>query len=253
MKKWIILLIWLLPGVHHAQDLVQPVSIMAVDKLVHDFGVVGQTSTVQHQFRIENQGKADLLIHKVKSSCDCITKLMGDKKVPAGSERMLKVMFDTRQSTGMQQRSVEIHSNDPESPLIKLELFGKVVKDYAVIPSSLHFKNLTKGESASKLLKLRQFSDADLEMRRLDTSASWLSARWSKLVVENGFTIKVEVDKEAPSGSHMEVLSIYFDQGGKQVIDVPVLINVSQDAENEIEPLGSDINNEASSLSMEMS
>jgi hypothetical protein len=226
MKKCILLFFMVLPSIIYAKEELRLYPKIVVDKLIYNFGVIGQQTTVRHQFLIKNQGEADLHIHNIKPSCDCMAELTGDLIISVGSERILNVMFDTRKSLGMQSRSVEILSNDPETPLLKLEVVGKVAKDYAVIPGSLHFKNIVKGQSASKHLLLRQFSDVELNVQKIDASASWMSLSWVESKADKGITIKVAIDENAPVGRYMEVISIYFEQGVKQIIDVPILVNI---------------------------
>ena len=44
---------------------------MKFEKNQHDFGTINQGDTVEHEFKFENTGEADLLITNAKGSCGC--------------------------------------------------------------------------------------------------------------------------------------------------------------------------------------
>ena len=209
------------------KDREQPPRVLISD-LQHDFGTVGQQRKVEHQFQISNVGDASLEIKDIRSSCDCLTELMGKREIAPGEQLPLKVIFDTQHYVGRQSRFVEIYFNDPTTDKLRLEVRANVRKDYVVEPGFLNFQGIAKGRGAEREISLRQLSAIPLQGLVLDASAPWLNA--TPVVVNSDvgteYRIVVQVQAGAPVGRHSEVLSLGFTQGDRRNVDVPVIVDI---------------------------
>ena len=92
----------------------------------HDFGDINQGDEVEYTFTLENEGKRDLIIRRVKTSCGC-TAVTPEKKVvePNGSVP-LKVKFNSRGKHGRQNKSITVITNDPKNPTTILRISSNV-------------------------------------------------------------------------------------------------------------------------------
>lgn len=92
----------------------------------HDFGEMKQGDKKDYTFTITNEGKSDLIIRRVRSSCGC-TAVAPAKKVIAGGETApVKVTFDSRGKRGRQSKSVTVITNDPKTPTTTLRITSNV-------------------------------------------------------------------------------------------------------------------------------
>lgn len=108
-----------------AQQLaIAPVS--HVEKRTIDFGTIKEGEKVDCDFIIENRGKTDLYIRKVKPACGCTAITLGDEKIKPGKSTGIRATFDSAYKPGTQHKSVTVITNDPKAPEILLILTGNV-------------------------------------------------------------------------------------------------------------------------------
>lgn len=82
-----------------------------------------KTSTI---FYFKNTGTKDLVIKKVRVSCGCTVVSLSSKILKPDEIGELKIKFDSTGLSGDIQKSVYIHSNDPENPIVQLIITGIV-------------------------------------------------------------------------------------------------------------------------------
>jgi hypothetical protein len=98
-----------------------------VENNVFDFGNVAEGDIVKHDFKLTNNGKNDLLIRKVHTTCGC-TAVKNENVVKAGKTIDLKVEFNSKGKRGRQNKSITVITNDPVNPSLVLRIMGDVIK-----------------------------------------------------------------------------------------------------------------------------
>lgn len=91
-----------------------------------DFGRVETGKRVTAKFRLANEGKRDLLLRKVETSCGCTVVETGKRVVRPGEATEVTVVLDTRDLSGYQRKRVTLYTNDPEAATVVLVLRGTV-------------------------------------------------------------------------------------------------------------------------------
>ena len=94
---------------------------------VFEFGEITEGTKVEHLFKITNKGKSDLLIRSVKASCGCTAANPTSNVVKPGTSTDLKVIFDSTAKLGMQNKTITIISNDPNTSTSILRISGNVI------------------------------------------------------------------------------------------------------------------------------
>jgi Protein of unknown function (DUF1573) len=100
---------------------------MVLSKDSWDFGTISEGQVVTHVFRISNIGEAELLIDSVTPVCDCTVANISANIIPSGGKAELKVIFNSKGNTGSYKSFVMISSNDPEWPVKRITISGKIV------------------------------------------------------------------------------------------------------------------------------
>ena len=95
---------------------------------VYDFKDVTEGTKVEYTFKIINKGKSDLLIRSVKASCGCTAANPATNVVKPSSNTDLKVVFDSNGKVGLQNKTITIISNDPNSSTSILRISGNVLQ-----------------------------------------------------------------------------------------------------------------------------
>ena len=83
--------------------------------------VIGEKSVptgkeIKGKLVLKNKGDELLKIHGVSSTCGCTTLKLKERRIQPGDEVDLNFVVDTRGKLGMVEKTITIHSNDPETP-----------------------------------------------------------------------------------------------------------------------------------------
>ena len=90
--------------------------IVKFNEEAFDFGDIKQGASVEHTFTLKNEGKRDLIIRDVKTSCGCTAVSPPKNIVTAGESVPLKVVFNSTGKSGRQNKTITIITNDPKNP-----------------------------------------------------------------------------------------------------------------------------------------
>jgi uncharacterized protein DUF1573/flagellar associated PapD-like protein len=112
---------------------------------VYDFGTVLEGQKVVHTFTIRNNGKKDLIISGVKTSCGCTVAQPSKNRVAPGDESQVTVTFDTQFQKGHRERTITAMTNDPQSPNAIMTLQGEVRVEVDATPSEVAFNQVNRG------------------------------------------------------------------------------------------------------------
>jgi hypothetical protein len=88
----------------------------------YDFGEMKQGEKKDHTFNLINEGKSELIIRNVRSSCGCTAVAPSKKVIAPGESVPIKVTFDSRGKRGRQSKSVTVITNDPKTPTSMLRI-----------------------------------------------------------------------------------------------------------------------------------
>jgi hypothetical protein len=88
----------------------------------HDFGDMKQGDKKDHTFSLTNNGKSELIIRNIRSSCGCTAVAPAKNVIAPGESAPIKVTFDTKGKRGRQSKSVTIITNDPKNPTSMLRV-----------------------------------------------------------------------------------------------------------------------------------
>lgn len=98
-------------------------SIIKLDKTVHDFGDIKQGDKVTAVFTITNIGGDNLIIYKVKPSCGCTLSELEKKVLLPGESGKLTLTFDSAGKDGIQEKHINLYCSDPKNfnPVITIK------------------------------------------------------------------------------------------------------------------------------------
>jgi len=143
---------------------------ISVTPLAYDFGNVELKKSKTASFKVKNNGKADLLISTSITGTDVsmftITSSGGNKTIKPGKTLTIKVVFKPT-SGGSKSSTLEITSNDPDTPTIDIPLTGTApfsakTPDISVVQTTLDFGSVKVGKKVTKTLKITNNGSGDL-------------------------------------------------------------------------------------------
>ena len=109
------------------QEVSQEVSGDEQDPYFWDFGKVTQGEILEHTFVLKNDSPVTLQIKHIHTTCGCTTsKAPKKKEIPPGESVDIQVSFNTRGYSGMVEQVVYVHTDQQDSPIIRLTLKADV-------------------------------------------------------------------------------------------------------------------------------
>jgi hypothetical protein len=169
---------------------------ISVTPLSYDFGNVEVKKSKTASFKVKNNGKADLLISTSITGTDVsmftITSGGGvSKTIKPGKTLTIKVVFKPT-SAGSKSSTLEITSNDPDTPTIDIPLTGTApfsakTPDISVAQTTLDFGSIKVGKKVTKTLKITNNGTGDLVITLSGLEETGFSIQGS-----SGVTIKAK-------------------------------------------------------------
>ncbi len=193
-----------------------------------DFGAVIDGDTPSHVFKLKNRGGKTLHIERIEAECACTATAPSTNELLPGATSELKASLDTQDRQGELVKRVEIYSNDPASPVTTITLKAFIYPVFTIAPEYLHF-----GSNGSRSVVISSHPEIGLQIRELETSASYISAHSSSTTIENGnvlHTLLVNVDAEASAKSLdvTENLIIRTNIKNHNEIKIPIRVHLGQ-------------------------
>ena len=115
-----------------------------------DFGEKDNTGNVEHDYVLRNEGNLTLEILGVRAACGCTAAKPAENLVPPGGETTVHVNLDLRGRNGMQIKTITVQSNDPQTPLLNLQIRGTAVQGLRAQPTVLFFGRILPGDSRTR-------------------------------------------------------------------------------------------------------
>src|SRR5690606_17405544 len=100
--------------------------VITFEESSKDFGDITQGDKVEHVFKLENTGKAPLVISNVAATCGCTVPSWPKEPIAPGKTAEIKVSFNSAGKMGKQNSVVRIYSNASE-PIEKVSMISNVL------------------------------------------------------------------------------------------------------------------------------
>lgn len=101
-------------------------TVIVFDKLEHDFGNIKEGEKVTYAFNFTNQGKHDLNLLSVGTSCGCTASDYPRQPIKPGESGKIQVTFDSANRMGMQHKKVTIRANTDPAFMV-LDVYAQVI------------------------------------------------------------------------------------------------------------------------------
>ena len=150
---------------------------ITIENDVWDFGLQPQHTVVTHKFRLKNEGTSELRIVNVTKSCTCAGAVVGKKNLAPGESTEVEARFETRTFKGAVSKVLQVISNDPVSPRLRLTVRGRVTPPFWLSPQDLNLGQLRKvvGTEKGREFRLIMARNTKLQIKKISSSHPLLS------------------------------------------------------------------------------
>lgn len=208
-----------------------------VGEQTYEFGTLPQRHTGKKSWTVKNEGKGDLKLHMIRSTCSCTLAKFKDGKdaiVKPGETSDITLEFETRDNNGEYKKGAEIGTNDPANPSFSLYVHGKVYPALFFYPSNRavamgsistdkddHIAQIgiySKDRPDVKILQATSSKPADIIVKTEPLS----SEECKSLKTEKGVKLTVNVKSTLPLGEFREDVVLTTDHPSEPEVHIPV-------------------------------
>lgn len=134
-----------------------------------DFGSMERLSTRTHTFKIKNTGSAPLELITGNTSCKCTLSSLSGSKFAPGDVAQITLEWTSKTVTEQPEFSqvAEIHTNDPEQPILQLKIHGVIAESIRALPDKIVVNRISSNEETTTQFRLYGFRTPKIEMTRL--------------------------------------------------------------------------------------
>jgi Protein of unknown function (DUF1573) len=196
---------------------------LLIDGPVFDFGRVDQGMTVDHVFRLLNQGTTPLRLDEVRASCDCTLAEASATEIPPGQSAQVSVRLDTLRIAGPTTKTITIRSNDPAVPVAGLSLVGQVLTDAVAAPPMVFLGRFPQGRTAQyEVVVAAGRPEVSVSVTEVRSASRYLTARLEADGDGLGQKVVVEISPEIPIGNFNAEVVISTTSARTPTVVVPV-------------------------------
>lgn len=91
-----------------------------------ELGVLTKNTNHKHEFYIQNNGKSDLIIHKIKTSDNTITANPARSVIKPGKKTKVNIVLKTDEQPGKKVKIISFTLNDPKNTIVSYKLSGEI-------------------------------------------------------------------------------------------------------------------------------
>lgn len=170
---------------------------IVIEPIEYDFGEIVQGAVVKHTFVVKNMGDAPLEI-AARPSCGCVTPYY-DKVIEPGKEGKIEAELRSAGFRGAQIKTIQVTSNDPDTPNLTLRLTTLIrvaieVKPSEQIPIALKTDTPTVQEA-----EIVSNTDEPLEVQEVRVNVPFARAETQK-IDDKRTKVIITVSPDAPAG-----------------------------------------------------
>lgn len=91
-----------------------------------ELGILAKNSTNKHEFYIQNNGKSDLIIHKIKTSDNTVTAHTARTLIKPGKKTKVNITLQTDDQAGKKVKIISFTLNDPKNTIVSYKVSGEI-------------------------------------------------------------------------------------------------------------------------------
>ncbi len=198
----------------------------------YDFGKIMGVEKVEHIFKFSNDGKGDLKIDKVNTTCGCTAALLSANVIPPGGKGDVTTTFTVGGRQGQQTRQIYVISNDPTEPRATLTLKGFIIPPLSVEPSTVFLQ--PKDTVCTSTVKISQTMEEELKLGEVTTRLNLVNTQIKEGAPEKGkkrYSVDISLKPDIEPGRYFEYITIATNYPKKPKIEIQVHITVRGEIE----------------------
>ena len=221
------------PGVVNVA-LTQQHPVAVADIRTYEFGEMNPLESGSYEFKIKNEGRVALQIHKATTSSERIRAKITNKLVGPGDTITAHVDWFGETSGQFITETVTLHTNDPENRTLELTVEGSIRSLVVSEPRQLKMMRMIPGEESSGSVIVHSQKWDDLEIRDTTCSLDGVvvdiqpasEASLRKLQAVGGYLVTVKVPPQDVGPFQGKIKIEMASENGTENLEIPIFGNV---------------------------
>ena len=231
------------------------------DSETHDFGTMERNSVRSHTFVIRNDGLKALVLSNPHSTCKCTTHTLSRMIIPPGETAEMFVEWKPTDYAVLFRQSASVDTNDPENPVLKVTIVGRVDQAIRPVPEKINFGDISASDARQATMRVYCYRDFEFEILSTELTESDQADHYeialrrlteeelfSEPMAKSGYLVTVTIEPGLPLGplNQAILLKTNFDDSdeiktplrGMVVSDISLFGNVQFNRDNHFLDLG---------------
>lgn len=183
-------------------------------------------ATAVGSFKYKNTGDKPVHIKSVHTSCGCTTTNQQKDEIAPGQSGEIAATFKIGASTGLQQKTVKVETDDPADPVTVLTLRATIPQLIELRPSFVYWQS--NEPPTPKIINVKVARELKAHSLKVNSSIPDFSTRISSAGPDE---FKIEVQPRDTTHPVNATLVIQPDRGGKTVYATARVVNPAAAAE----------------------
>jgi len=208
----------------------------------YQFGFIDQNSTMNHTFKIRNDGDAPLTVEKIGTSCKCTSAGLDKDRLMPGETAEISLEWSGKGMAEFFEQFADFKTNDIRRPTLKLIVTGEIRATLRAEPSEAVFNRVSAQESARATVRILALGVEELKVISHDfehaKSAPYYSLEFEPLdpaefapksEYKSGLQMHVNLKPGLPLGQLAQTIQIITNRNPEEKFDIPVYGSVVSD------------------------
>src|SRR5690348_1275458 len=143
---------------------------------IYDFGRIQAGEMVRHTFVFTNSGDQPLVLNNVQPSCGCTTAGEFTRNVLPGQTGLVPIQFNSTHFNGEVFKTISVTSNDRKTPVVVLQLKGKIWKPLELVPPYTVVNVAPDASSAAAMVRILNNTEEPLILSTPECSTKSFTA-----------------------------------------------------------------------------
>jgi len=188
-----------------------------------DFGQKWAGEKAETTITLKNVGDAPLRIDKVKTSCGCTAASVKKKLLAPGDSEEVKVTYNTEKRVAKVSQKIQVHSNDPASPVTTIEVKGQVKQVVEMSDrQGLNFGSIGRNDAVTKSVEIECAYAEPLTLRLKEIASESFDVRLEE--IEAGHRYRLTATTKPPLQNGLNHASVQLLTGLDLLPEVPVRV-----------------------------
>jgi hypothetical protein len=212
-------------GSGSASNLGSPKAVVEGSR-IYNFGSIERDVKGRHTFVLRNEGSAALTIKVGQPTCKCTIATSPKDNLPPGESTEIEMEWKAEGYQPDFRQSVELTTNDPDNPVIRLEIHGNIVHAVRPIPDEITLGSISATDGGEADGKIFGYANEPLEIKGHSLVEAEIQAQPE---AKSGYRIHLGVKSGLPVGPLNQTIRLQTNVPTAEVVDIPIRLTVSSD------------------------